>query len=135
MILRSGAQVDPNEIADYFFHYWAQQLNQWEFFRLGLIPSDVYTKWLMHVADSLRGYEGFDNLISAGEGWERYGVLTMRHQPQFVSFIESVRELASQSAPAVPRVSPEPQLYTNLRKLVRRELARHSRYRRTFGRQ
>lgn len=130
--LQAGESVPDREVLEFYYRYWALQVDQWEYFRLGLVPTEVYGRWMLYVVDALRGQHSLT--LSSGENvdtWKLGGWLT-RHHTKFRSFIEELRGVAADypwKEEALPKEACEI-VTKSVKKIVEREYQRHAAYRR-----
>lgn len=99
--------VQKGKEAIYFGQFWSIQMEQWEYFRLGLIPYDVFRFWWITRAKEFEreGHERKPNdpprpmigSMTFKEGWQqqrsRYYEDTL---PAFVLFVDAVAQTSTE---------------------------------------
>lgn len=94
-------RVQLSDCENYFRQYWRAQLQQWEFAGTGLLPDNIYARWLLYANDYMfegRDFAYFDGDVraskSALEGYQIYGRSVLRNQPDAITFFDSVLALS-----------------------------------------
>ncbi len=91
--------VNVEAIYNFYSQYWNLQINQWEMFRAGLLPSEIYANWLVYTHDNIHGpfalsYYGLRNKklsLTAAEAFETVAKRRMlRGQAEAFSFFEAL---------------------------------------------
>jgi hypothetical protein len=92
---------DTTGAREYFGHFWRIQMEQWEYFRLGLIPEDIFRFWWLTRKDDFAP-PGEDSAArihpkigrtSFSEGWaecETYYTISL---PEFAAFVGAIATL------------------------------------------
>ncbi|MCX7356967.1 MAG: hypothetical protein NT015_02280 [Alphaproteobacteria bacterium] len=81
----------------YYHAYWNLQWDQWTFFRLGLIPHEIFGDWFLERLNAL----SYDNDSFGGtfeRGWTEVGRKAMTTYPDFVAFVDAVWALKARPA-------------------------------------
>lgn len=91
--------VNAEALYNFYSQYWSLQINQWEMFRAGLLPIDIYAGWLVYTHDNIHGpfalhYYGPRNKklsIPSSEAFETVAKRRMlRGQAEACSFFEAL---------------------------------------------
>jgi hypothetical protein len=91
--------VNVEAIYNFYSQYWNLQINQWEMFRAGLLPSDIYANWLIYTHDNIHGPfalnyfgpRGKKMSLAASEAFETVAKKRMlRGQAEACSFFEAL---------------------------------------------
>jgi hypothetical protein len=89
------SQQDRLALQRYFDYFWSLQYSQWMFYRMGLIPREVYRDWVEAriVEFSSERHAKIAN-VSAIDGWMRFSRRTFQQFTRFSSFVDQVADLA-----------------------------------------
>lgn len=63
---RSDKALNEEEIHNFYSQYWILQTTQWEMFRSGLLPVDIYVNWLSYLHDNIHGAFGLNYFKADG---------------------------------------------------------------------
>ncbi len=100
--LYTDNNVHQREIDEFFRHYWGVQCDQYDYFRKGFLPFDVYQSWVysryidFHNNNPLGSIDGggWDNnpelKLSFRYGWDQVGRAISEHHSDFFSFISEL---------------------------------------------
>lgn len=86
----------------YYHAYWNLQWDQWTFFKLGLIPHEIFGDWFLERLGAL----SYDNDSFGGtfeRGWTEIGRRSMVTYPDFTAFVDAVWALKEQPPAAARR--------------------------------
>ncbi|MBX9575165.1 MAG: hypothetical protein K2X07_05960 [Caulobacteraceae bacterium] len=98
---RKDKDLKLREIKFFYQKYWNIQINEWEMFRAGLLPVDVYSGWLCYVHDNIvgdfrMGYfnaDGQPGHMTARQAFETIALgQLMRSQPECRDFFKRLAE-------------------------------------------
>ncbi len=91
--------VNVEAIYNFYSQYWNLQINQWEMFRAGLLPIEIYANWLIYTHDNIHGPfalsyygpKGKKLALSASEAFVSVAKKRMlRGQTEACSFFEAL---------------------------------------------
>lgn len=101
--------VNAEAIFNFYSQYWILQINQWEMFRAGLLPLDIYANWLCYTHDNIVGAFALHyfetakktKTLSSKEAFEEIAKRRMlRAQPEARSFFEALARLPHAWSPS-----------------------------------
>jgi hypothetical protein len=133
--------VNAEALYNFYIQYWSLQINQWEMFRAGLLPTDIYAGWLVYTHDNIHGpfslhYYGPKRKklsISSAEAFETVAKRRLlRGQAEAFSFFEALAAIPhSWSAGCGFEIFEDPQRENRHRQIYDLLVERRKQYRRS----
>ena len=98
--------LDEVAAISYFRRYWQLQLQQWEFFVAGLMPSEIYVNWMLYAVDYFahgRDFQYFDDahharVLTFADAFSTIGRRVLRNQPNCLAFFEHLHATGQDQA-------------------------------------
>lgn len=101
--------VNAEAIYNFYGQYWILQINQWEMFRAGLLPMEIYSNWLCYTHDNIVGAFGLHyfetatikKTLSSKQAFEEVAKRRMlRAQPEARAFFEALAAIPHAWSPS-----------------------------------